>query len=93
MASGTDLERMIERKATGSLIYAILGLLGFVGVVLGPLAYIRAGQALELIETHGIGQKHQNNAKSARKIAVVVSSIWGMVLLGFLIIGLVEIFK
>lgn len=93
MVPETDLEQMIKRKATGSLIYAILGLFGLVGFVLGPLAYIRAGQALELIENHGIGQKHQNNAKSARKIAVVVSVIWGLALLGVLIIGLLEIFK
>jgi len=93
MTSGTDLERVIGRKATGSLIYAILGLLGFVGIVLGPLAYIRAGQALKLIETHGIGQKHQSDAKAARIIAVVAIGIWGLVFLGILIIGLVEIFK
>ena len=88
METGTDLERVIERKATGSLVYSILGLLGFVGIVLGPLAYIRAGQALDLIETHGIGQTHKSDAKAARIIAVVSIGIWGLALLGILIIGL-----
>ena len=88
-----DMERVIERKVTGSLIYAILGLLGFAGFILGPLAYFRAGQALELIEAHGIGQKHRNNARFARKIAAVAIVIWGLVLLGILIIALLEIFQ
>jgi len=83
-----DLELVIERKATGSLIYSILGLLGFVGIVLGPLAFYRAGQALELIEAHGIGQKHRNNARTARKIAAVETAIWVLVLLGILISAL-----
>ncbi len=88
-----DLELVIERKVTGSLIYALLGLIGFAGFVLGPLAYFRAGQALELIEAHGIGQKHQNNARFARRIAAVATVIWGLVLLGILIIALLEIFQ
>ena len=91
MESEKDLERVINRKATGSLIYAILGLLGAVGIVLGPLAYIRSGQAINLIETHGIGQKHLKDAKAARVIALVTSSIWGLVLLGIIIVGILQI--
>jgi hypothetical protein len=83
-----DFERVIRRKATGSLIYAILGLLGFAGIILGPLAYIRASQALELIEAHGVGQKHRNDARLARKIAAVASVFWGVVFLGILILAL-----
>jgi len=83
-----ELERVISRKANGSLIYAITGLLGFVGIVLGPLAFCRAGLAIELIEAHGIGQEHQKNAKLARTIAIVAITIWVLALLGFLLFAL-----
>jgi hypothetical protein len=79
-----ELERVIARKSTGSFIYAILGLLGFAGIVLGPLAYYRAGQALRLMETHGIGHQFRSKARDARILAAMASAIWGLALLGIL---------
>jgi hypothetical protein len=57
------------------LIYALLGL-GFAGMILYPLAFTRAGQALRLIEEHKVGERYRNTAKLARILAAVILLLW-----------------
>ncbi len=70
-----NIEAVIARKAQGSLIYVLLGL-GFVGIILYPLAFIRSGQALHLIDEHKVGERYRNTAKLARILAAVIFLLW-----------------
>jgi hypothetical protein len=67
-----NVEAVIAKKAQGSLIYALLGILGFTALVVCPLAFIRAGQALRLIDEHKVGERYRGTANTARVVAVVV---------------------
>ena len=69
-----DIEGVIAKKARGALIYSILGILGVSGVILWPLAYFYSGQALNLIETTGLGVRHMKNALQARRI--IKTALW-----------------
>lgn len=73
--AGADLvsiEAQIAHKAQGSLIYALLGILGFTAIVVGPLAFLRAQQAMRMIDEHQVGEKHRSTAKLARTLAVII---------------------
>jgi len=67
-----NVEPIIAKKAQGSLIYALLGILGFSAIVVCPLAFIRANQALRLIDEHQVGEQYRGTAKAARIIAPVI---------------------
>ena len=69
-----EITNTIKRKAEGSLIYAILGF-GLVGLIVWPLAYKRAGQALWMIDEYHVGERYRSSAKLARSIIKVLSII------------------
>lgn len=76
---GVDLAPVIGRKAQGSLIYALLGGLGVAAVILCPLAFIRSGQALKMIDKHQLGEQYRGTAKAARILSVVIFVFWAAV--------------
>jgi len=71
-----EITNTIKKKAEWSLIYAILGF-GLVGLIVWPLAYIRAGQALQMIDEHHVGENYRSFAKLARIIILVATLIFG----------------
>ena len=71
-----EITNTIKRKAEGSLIYAILGF-GLIGLIVWPLSYKRAGQALQMIDEYHVGEKYRSSANSARLIIKVASLIIG----------------
>ena len=75
-------EKVIAKKAQGALLYAIFGILGFAAVVVEPLAFIYAGQALRLIDEHHVGEQHRAKARTARTLAVIVSVFYLVVVAG-----------
>ena len=76
MEAPPDIEAEIARKVRGSLFYALLGILGFTAIILCPLAFFRAGQALRTIDQQGVGTQYRGQAKAARTIAIVVFMLW-----------------
>jgi hypothetical protein len=66
------IEATIAKKAQGSMIYALLGILGFSAIVVCPLAFIRANQALRLIDEYHVGEQHRGAANGARILAPLV---------------------
>ena len=74
-----DIEAIIGKKAQGSLIYALLGGSGVGAIIFCPLAFIRAGQALNMIDEHQIGERHRNTARAARVLAAVVFLAWAAI--------------
>lgn len=84
------VETRIAKKAQGALIYSLLGILGFTAIVVCPLAFVYASQALRLIDEHKLGERYRNQANLARIIAVGVFTIYaGIVcfLLSLVIVG------
>ena len=81
----SDTEALIARKTRGSLIYVILGGLGVGAIIFCPLAFIRSGQALRLIEEQGIGQEHRTMAKVTRVLSAVVLAFWLVAALLFVV--------
>lgn len=79
-----DIELAIEGKARGALIYAISGVLGPVAFIFGPLAFLRATQALRLIEQHDIGNNYRVTANMARVISATFFLLYGGLCLWFL---------
>jgi len=67
-----NIQAVIAKKAQGSLIYALLGILGFTAILVCPLAFIRANQALRLIDKHHVGEEHRGKANAARVLAPIV---------------------
>jgi len=82
----SDIEATIAKKAQGALMYAIFSATGFAAIICCPLAFIYAGQALKLIEEHGVGEQHQGKAKTARVIAGVATLLWVVVVAGILLV-------
>lgn len=72
VADLASTEAQIAHLSQGSLIYALLGLLGFTAIVVGPLAFIRASRAVRMIDEHQVGEKHRGKAQAARVLAVVI---------------------
>jgi hypothetical protein len=70
------VEARIAKKAQGSLMYALLGIFCFTGIILWPLAFIRANQALRLIDKYQIGKQYRGKANAARIIAVIVPLVF-----------------
>ena len=68
----SNFEAIIAKKAQGSLIYALLGILGFSAILVCPLAFIRANQALRLIDKHQVGEQYRGTANAARIIAPII---------------------
>ncbi|MCL4868286.1 MAG: hypothetical protein KJ063_04910 [Anaerolineae bacterium] len=65
-------EAQVAKKAQGSLMYAILGVIsGPLFLIFGPLAFIYAAQALKLMEKHDVGKQHRGKAQAAQIIVVV----------------------
>ena len=71
-----DIELIIRKKVQGSTIYVLLGLLGPAGILLCPLSFIRCGQALRMIEQHGVGEDERKLAKQIHIASAVLFSIW-----------------
>ena len=67
-----DIEASIAKKARGSLIYTLLGIFGFTAILLCPLAYIHANQALHLIDKYQVGKEHRGTANAARIGAPII---------------------
>ena len=86
-----DVEATIAHKARGSLIYALLSVLGPVAIVACPLAYVRSNQALRLIEQHQVGQKHRGTAKAARILAAVIFLGWTALIVFWLVLLVVHL--
>lgn len=76
--------REIAYKTNGSLIYAILGIVGPVALVTGPLVFVRTGQALHLIDEHQVGENYKIRVTIARIVALLFFLLW-LVLFSFLI--------
>ncbi|MGD8627339.1 MAG: hypothetical protein PVF47_08490 [Anaerolineae bacterium] len=74
----------MAQKSQGALIYALLGIGGLTAIVTCPLAFVRAGQALRLIEEQGVGEEHRNTARLARVLAVAIVLFYVVVALGIL---------
>ena len=68
----SDTEANIARKAQGALMYALLGILGFTAIVVCPLAFIYATQAIRLIDEQHVGEQYRGRANAARIISVLV---------------------
>lgn len=79
-----DIEAIIGKKAQGSLIYALLGILGFSAILVCPLAYVRAGQALRLMDAHHVGEQHRGTAKAARILAAIIFLFYAAVAVGII---------
>ena len=79
--SDVEIEGLIGKKSQGSLIYVLLGGLGFPAIILCPLAFIRSSQALRMIDEYGIGEQYRKMATAARILSVVVSLFWAGVLM------------
>jgi len=89
-ASGdlVDVEAIIAKKSQGSLIYALLGILGFSAILVCPLAFIRANQALRLIDEHQVGERYRGTAKAARIIASIIFLFFAVIAVGILVLGI-----
>ena len=83
-----DIEAAIRKKVQGSTIYVFLGLLGFVGILLCPLSFIRCGQALRMINEHGVGEGYRKLARQIRVASAVLFVIWFAVAAFFIILGI-----
>ena len=79
LGSAPDIEAIIGKKAQGSLIYALLGGLGIAAIILCPLAFIRSGQALKMIDEHKVGEHYRKTAKAARILAAVILLFWAAI--------------
>jgi hypothetical protein len=84
----SNVEAIIAKKAQGSLIYALLGILGFSAILVCPLAFIRANQALRLIDKYQIGEQHRGKAKAARIIAPIIFLFYAAIVVIILAIGI-----
>ena len=87
----SDIEATIAKKSQGSMIYAILGVLGFTAIIVCPLAFIRAGQAIQLINKHKIGENYRITANLARIFAAIIFVLYGGIatlLLSGILIGI-----
>lgn len=71
-----DVESIIRKKVQGSTIYLFLGLLGFAGLFLCPLAFLRCGQALRMIDEHGVGEDFRKQARQIRVASAVLFVFW-----------------
>ena len=69
-------EALIKKKSQGALMYALFSFTGVGAIICCPLAFIYAGQALKLIDQHGVGEEHRRNAVVARAIAGVATAVW-----------------
>jgi hypothetical protein len=74
-----DIEALIAKKAQGSLIYVLLGGTGVGALIFCPLAFIRSGQALKMIEQHGIGERHRRIAEIARALSAILLVAWASI--------------
>lgn len=83
-----EIESLIGNKAQGSLIYALLGLLGFTAIVVCPLAFFRARQALDLIDRHQVGERYRSTANAACILAAVIFLFYAALATFFLVIGI-----
>jgi len=88
LGSAPDIEAIIGKKAQGSLIYALLGGLGIAAIILCPLAYIRSGQALKMIDDIKVGERYRNTAKTARILSAVILLFWAAIAVCALAVGL-----
>ena len=83
-----DIEPVIARKANGALIYALLGLLGFSAILVCPLAFFRANQALGLIDKHQVGGQYRSVAGAARILAPAILGFYVAAAAAILVLGL-----
>lgn len=72
----SDIEAVIAKKAQGALMYALFSVTGVGALICCPLAFVYAGQALRLIDEHGVGEQHRGKAKAARIISGVFTLLW-----------------
>lgn len=79
-----DVEKVIAKKTQGALVYAIFSATGIGAIVLCPLAFIYANQALRLIDENQVGEKHRGKAKLARAIAAAFTALWAAVIICFI---------
>lgn len=71
-----DMEAVVARKAQGALMYALMTATGVAAIVVCPLAFFYAGQALRLIQEHGVGEQYRGRAVAARAIAGAITGLW-----------------
>lgn len=71
-----NIEPVIRKKVQGSTIYVFLGLLGFAGILLCPLAFLRCSQALRMIDEHGVGESYRRLARQIRVASAVLFIFW-----------------
>ena len=55
----SSVKPIIIKKTQVSIVYAFIGILGPAAIVACPLAYIRAGQALRLINEYKVGESYR----------------------------------
>jgi hypothetical protein len=72
----SDVEAVIAKKAQGALMYALFSVTGVGALICCPLAFVYAGQALRLMDEHGVGEQHRGKAKAARIIAGAFTLLW-----------------
>ncbi len=73
MAAATaSIEATINQKAHNAFVYSLVGILGLPTIVVCPLAFVYANQALSLIRRYRVGEQYLETAKNARLLAAVL---------------------
>lgn len=84
----SDIEAQIAKKAQGALMYAIFSMFGVASIIVCPLAFIYATQALRLIDQHQVGEQYRGRANTARLLAGLSALFW-LVVVGCLVLVVV----
>jgi hypothetical protein len=71
-----DIEATIAKKVQGAMMYAIMSATGVGAIVCCPLAFVYAGQALRMIDAHGVGEQYRGRVRAARVTSGVVTLLW-----------------
>ncbi|MBI9049186.1 MAG: hypothetical protein JEZ00_07195 [Anaerolineaceae bacterium] len=79
-----EIESKISRKSTGALIYTITGAFGIVSIIVCPLAFLYATQAINLIKKHNVGEQHLKTAVYTRGLAIFFFVIYACIAAVFL---------
>ncbi len=73
MAAATaSIEAKINQKAHNAFVYSLVGVLGLPTLIVCPLAFVYANQALSLIRRYRSGEQYAETAKNARLLAAVL---------------------
>ena len=71
-AAAASIEARINQKAHNAFVCSLVGILGLPTIIVCPLAFIYAHQALSLIRRYQVGEQYSQTAKNARLLAAVL---------------------